>query len=834
MSMLAERKRKQKWSLNPRGKDWSEDSNKFGQKLLEKMGWSAGKGLGAKEDGITEHIKVSYKNDSKGMGYKETDSQWTEHESNFTQLLSSLSGGKENAVTDINEIKLESLEEKSQNSRARVHYHKFTRGKDLSRYSEKDLANIFGRKSLKVTKKPLIDKDEQDSSKSSENKSFGVETHNGGSMLDYFKKKLPIYKKYSVNGDSKLKTSNSDSENERTGFGFGFNSTSFENKVKPSFVSYVNENENGDLESENKTEVEVKKKKKSKKNIKVEPVEGEETTETNGNEFTPKKRKSGELECAFTPLKKKFKNFDNLNELADAEKIIHTPIKKNKKKKSDDECAVNGLSNPAYEPMFSRVSVERHSLEVINEEDELLGDPITEEVVENVEISLENHKENKIKKKRKKSNCGISNECFDDFKDDSTTIVNGESVNDDVPKKKSKKGKKEKVTMDCGIANSAFDENFNDEVNNLKDDSLITEKSIVSESDLSTEVPRKKSKKSKKEKVVDECGIANSAFDENFNDSVITEGEQYELKKKNRKRKRGEGENINPETEEVVDSNIVEKEEESRSKKKKSKKSKLDPSDNEIESQQQETDQVFAENPCFDANDSVEHSENSTCLYEVKRKKKSKLGIENPGLDINTPSPKKGKKVDEAAVNLEMPVMDDEIMLNVVSTPVTVRKEEKSVQRRKSVRFSNINQSIFINGTDSPADLKKNGGDGIDNEACDRMGLEIEENIDSLSKQLDSYQAEVENDLNEAKMEIMVGEMGDPNGENEILSNGDAKLKFKYANFGKIPPWLKKNNEVNARTSYRHLIKGDIILGFKNTNLHEIKGYGISKSNTSS
>lgn len=30
------------------------------------MGWQHGKGLGAKENGVTEHVKVSYKNDSKG------------------------------------------------------------------------------------------------------------------------------------------------------------------------------------------------------------------------------------------------------------------------------------------------------------------------------------------------------------------------------------------------------------------------------------------------------------------------------------------------------------------------------------------------------------------------------------------------------------------------------------------------------------------------------------------------------------------------------------------------------------------------------------------------
>lgn len=42
------------------------DANKFGQKMLEKMGWQQGKGLGAHENGITENIKVSYKNDSQG------------------------------------------------------------------------------------------------------------------------------------------------------------------------------------------------------------------------------------------------------------------------------------------------------------------------------------------------------------------------------------------------------------------------------------------------------------------------------------------------------------------------------------------------------------------------------------------------------------------------------------------------------------------------------------------------------------------------------------------------------------------------------------------------
>ena len=46
------------------------DETKFGQKLMEKMGWSKGKGLGSKEDGKTEHVSVSLKNDTKGRDWK--------------------------------------------------------------------------------------------------------------------------------------------------------------------------------------------------------------------------------------------------------------------------------------------------------------------------------------------------------------------------------------------------------------------------------------------------------------------------------------------------------------------------------------------------------------------------------------------------------------------------------------------------------------------------------------------------------------------------------------------------------------------------------------------
>ena len=42
------------------------DDSKIGQKMMEKMGWSKGRGLGREEQGMKEHLSVKFKDDNKG------------------------------------------------------------------------------------------------------------------------------------------------------------------------------------------------------------------------------------------------------------------------------------------------------------------------------------------------------------------------------------------------------------------------------------------------------------------------------------------------------------------------------------------------------------------------------------------------------------------------------------------------------------------------------------------------------------------------------------------------------------------------------------------------
>lgn len=100
------------------------------------MGWKKGNGLGRDQQGNLEFIQVRYKNNAVGLGYDRLkDNQWTENESNFNELLQNLNNANNSDESDIKMTKpAKSLEEISKTSRARVHYKKFTKGKDVFKY----------------------------------------------------------------------------------------------------------------------------------------------------------------------------------------------------------------------------------------------------------------------------------------------------------------------------------------------------------------------------------------------------------------------------------------------------------------------------------------------------------------------------------------------------------------------------------------------------------------------------------------------------------------------------------------------------------------------------
>jgi len=149
---LAAPRRKVKYDIDPRNNAWANDDDKFGQKMLEKFGWTKGKGLGAAEDGKVDNIKVKVKNNKLGIGsnldYSDT---WLDHQDDFNSLLANLntshSGPSSGTATPKeDETDMGSMEERSKTSKARVHYKKFTRGKDLKRAKEEDLDALFGRR----------------------------------------------------------------------------------------------------------------------------------------------------------------------------------------------------------------------------------------------------------------------------------------------------------------------------------------------------------------------------------------------------------------------------------------------------------------------------------------------------------------------------------------------------------------------------------------------------------------------------------------------------------------------------------------------------------------
>ncbi|KAH8253021.1 hypothetical protein KR032_003200 [Drosophila birchii] len=465
MAMLAEPRRRKRYNLCPRGKALYEDDNRFGTKMLEKMGWSKGNGLGARQDGEKDFVRIRFKNDAEGLGYEAKDDQWTIHEEGFNGLLKSLNGGEDDteangkaseseeeegrpmgfgfkveAPEEPSKKKLKentsgmSLEQRSKQSKARVHYQKFTRGKDLSRYSEKDLANIFGKKATEDIAAPVVIEEPKEEKNVSPNFG-GVQTVSTGlSVSDYFKQKMEALKNKLKNGSNQ---ENGVGEAQVNGSEVVIADAKAENVPEETIKKKKKRNAESTVEP---PVPEPKKKKKSKRSAQDEAEVGEACMEPNpaeDEETTVKKKKK----------KSKRSSQDQTEELeepkpAEAEETIVKKKKKSKKDKGDkkEEIAetvvetIEILDEPAPKKKKSK-KAELNESEIILIDDNLSSrnepDTNKSETVDEL-----------VKKKKNKSK-----NCEENLLEAGNANVVSEEK--EIPQKKKKKSKQDKSEIEA-------------------------------------------------------------------------------------------------------------------------------------------------------------------------------------------------------------------------------------------------------------------------------------------------------------------------------------------------------------------------------------------------
>lgn len=135
--------------LDTQNKHWADDKTKFGYRMMQKMGWTDGKGLGMKENGATEHIRVRKKLTTAGVGAVTTArEQWkvpAELASGLDDVLSRLSAAA--TVGAGAKPAVGAVASGGDGARAKGNKGFFGRrvaGKNVGTYSAEALREIFG------------------------------------------------------------------------------------------------------------------------------------------------------------------------------------------------------------------------------------------------------------------------------------------------------------------------------------------------------------------------------------------------------------------------------------------------------------------------------------------------------------------------------------------------------------------------------------------------------------------------------------------------------------------------------------------------------------------
>jgi len=146
---------KDKIGSDPQNLSWVKDRDRFGYRMLATMGWSEGKGLGVKEDGITKHVKAVKRQETLGLGADiNTSNNWLANTSAYNVILSRLNSS---SSPDIKPIDASKITESASTNR-HIRYHKLVKAKTLANHSSEDISAILV---------PQQDSDEEDEISSS-------------------------------------------------------------------------------------------------------------------------------------------------------------------------------------------------------------------------------------------------------------------------------------------------------------------------------------------------------------------------------------------------------------------------------------------------------------------------------------------------------------------------------------------------------------------------------------------------------------------------------------------------------------------------------------------
>lgn len=139
--------------VDTRNEAWAKDKSSFGQRMLAKMGWEEGTGLGKNKQGTVNSLRAVRRSENLGIGASSDlhgEEGFSATKSNFLGVLEKLK--EEHGVRNDKKNKKSKKKRKkteitlAQNRVSAGHSRKMRDSKDLSKKSKEDMAAIFGMK----------------------------------------------------------------------------------------------------------------------------------------------------------------------------------------------------------------------------------------------------------------------------------------------------------------------------------------------------------------------------------------------------------------------------------------------------------------------------------------------------------------------------------------------------------------------------------------------------------------------------------------------------------------------------------------------------------------